>query len=125
MKSLKRDLESVVKNLKTLTQKTERMAKELAKLEKAKDGKKPKRKARAKATPARKAPKKKAPVRKGRKLTATDRVLRAIQSRKRGVDTAIIVKKTGLEIKQIRPIVPRLKKQGKIKSPEKGIYIAA
>jgi hypothetical protein len=47
MKELKRDLQSVAKSLKALTQKTEKIAKQLDKLAKVKVAKRPKRKPKA------------------------------------------------------------------------------
>jgi len=51
MKELKKDLQSMAKSLKALTQKTERMAKELDKLEKAQAPKKQKAKPRTTRKP--------------------------------------------------------------------------
>jgi len=41
------------------------------------------------------------------------------------VDKAILIKKTGFEDKKIRDITYRLRKQGKIKSVGKGLYVKA
>ena len=128
MKKLQRDLQSVIKNLKALTQKTQKMSREVAKLEKAKAKPKPKAKRRpAKKKAARKkAPaRKKAAVRKAKKVTATDTVLNIISRSKRGVNTAALKKKTGYNDAKVRSIVFRLKKAGKIKAPSKGLYVKA
>jgi hypothetical protein len=140
MKKLKRDLESVVKNLKLLTQKTQKISRELAKLEKAaakpkaKPAKKKavvKRKPVAKRKPAakkkavakRKTVAKKRPAAK--KVTATDKVLSIISRSKKGVNTASLKKKTGFNDSKVRSIVFRLKKAGKVKAVTKGVYVKA
>ena len=116
MKDLKKDLQSVVKELKSLTQKTEKISKKLRKLEKAKSPKKVKAKARVKA---------KAPVKKAKKGSATDAVLTLIRGSKKGIDTATLRKKTGYNNNKMRGIVFRLKQQRKIKRVGRGIYVKA
>ncbi len=135
MTQLKRDLQSVVKNLRVLAQRTERVAKKLAKLEKAQASKRRKakatapkrRKAKAQAPKRRKVkakarPKKGRVVRRATKATAIDTVLNIIQKRKRGITTAEIKAKTGYKEKKIWDIVNRAKRQGKVKSLSKGVY---
>jgi ATPase subunit of ABC transporter with duplicated ATPase domains len=114
MKELQRDLQSVLKSLRALTQKTEKMIKRLEKLDKAQAAKKPK----AKAT-------KKAPAKKPAKLSASGTVLAIIKRSRKGVDKAALVKKTGFEGRKIWDIIYSLKKQGKIKSERKGLYVKA
>ena len=115
MKELKRDLQSMVKSLKELTEKTEKMIKRLEKLEKkAQAAKKPKAKAA-----------KKAPAKKPTKLSASGTVLAIIKRSRKAIDTATLKKKTGFEGRKIRDIIFRLRKQGKIKSERKGIYVKA
>jgi len=58
-------------------------------------------------------------------LTATDKVLRIIKRSKKGVDAPKLIKKTGLQDKQIRNILLRASKQGKIKKAGRGIYVGA
>lgn len=118
MKELKRDLQSVVKSLKLLTQKTEKIAKKLGKLEKAQVAKKPKAKARVKAA-------KKTVAKKAAKVTASDTVFEIIKRSRKDVGTAALKKKTGFDGKKIRDIIYRLNKQGKIKSERKGFYAKA
>ncbi len=98
--------------MKQATVKTENMMKELETLEKTRDLKKPK----AKASPKAKAPK---------KASDSDAVLAIIRRSKKGVDGATLRKKTGFEGMKIRDIVYRLKKRGKIKSEDKGVYLKA
>ena len=127
MKQIKRDLQSVVKNLKSLIQKTEKIAKKLDKLKTAKPKAKPKVKPKAKAAvrvrPAKKRVVRKAPTKKKAKVTAIDTVIKIIKRTKKGVNTASLKKKTGFSDKKIWNIINRLKKQGEIKSARKGVYV--
>ncbi len=127
MKQIKRDLQSVVKNLKSLMLKTEKIAKKLDKLEKAKPRAKAKPKAKAKAAvrvrPTKKRVVRKAPAKKKAKVTAIDTVFKLIKRTKKGVNTASLKKKTGFSDKKIWNIINRLKKQGEIKSARKGVYV--
>ena len=111
MSQLKKDLMTVAKDLKRLTQKTDKMIKQLDKLEKTQVAKK--RKA------------KKAPAKKPAKLSASGTVLAIIKRSRKGVDKATLIKKTGFEDRKIRDITYRLRKQGKIKTEPKGIYVKA
>jgi len=111
MNQLKKDLKAVGKDLKGLTQKTDKMIKRLEKLEKAQVAKKPK----AKAV-------KKAATRKPTKLSASETGLAIIKRSKKGVDTATLRKKTGFKDNNIRTILYRLSKQGKIKRVGSGTY---
>ena len=56
-------------------------------------------------------------------LTAADTVLGVIKRSKKGVDTAALMKKTGYDRKKVANIVFKLRKQGKIKSEKKGVYV--
>jgi hypothetical protein len=125
MKQLKREFKSVLKSLKALSQKTEKMIKTLDKLEKSQMDKKTRVKAKPKAKAIKKAPVRKLAARKKTKLTAADTVLSVIKRSRKGVDTAALTKKTGLEGRKIWDITYRLKKQGKIKKDRKGLYVKA
>ncbi len=115
MKELKRNLQSVLKSLRALTQKTDKMIKRLEKLEKkAQVAKKPKAKAVKKVV-----------VKKRAKLSASGTVLATIKRSRKGVDKASLIKKTGFEDKKIRDITYRLRKQRKIKKDRKGLYVKA
>ncbi len=114
MKELKRNLQSVLKSLRALTQKTEKMAKELDRLEQAQAPRKPKPKPRAT---------RKAVAKKPTRLSASETVLATVKRSRKGIDTATLGKKTGLKDNHIRTILSRLKKQGKIKSEPKGLYV--
>ena len=129
MKKLKKDLQVVLKSLKALAKKTEKLAMGVGKLEKAQAVGKRKPKARAqtgkKAKTTKKAPAmKKRAVKKTVALTATDQVVKIIKRSKKGVDVPTLKKKTGFEDKKIRNILNRSSKQGKIKSAGRGVYVA-
>ena len=113
----------MVKNLKSLMQKTEKIAKKLDKLEAAKPKAKPKAKASVRVRPAKKRVVRKAPTKKKAKVTAIDTVVKIIKKTKKGVNTASLKKKTGFSDKKIWNIINRLKKQGEIKSARKGVYV--
>jgi len=55
--------------------------------------------------------------------TAPATVLEIIKRSKKGVDIETLKKKTGFSNKKISNNVYRLKKQGKIKAAEKGVYV--
>ncbi|MBW1722210.1 MAG: hypothetical protein JRH13_15650 [Deltaproteobacteria bacterium] len=121
MKALKKDLQAMVKNLKTLTSKVEKMVKNIDKLDKGTAAKAPAKRGRPAAA---KKVKKAAPAR-GRKKesTAMDTVYSIVAKSRKGVNTATIKEKTGFNDKKIWNAINRLKTQGKIKSARKGVYI--
>jgi outer membrane biosynthesis protein TonB len=83
---------------------------------------KPAPKAKVVAKP-KKAPAKKAPAKKTVKTaTAADTVLAIINRSKKGVNSATLSDKTGFDKKKIANIVFKLRKMGKIKSVNKGVY---
>jgi putative endonuclease len=123
-KELKKDLQAVKKEINVLIKKTESLLKAVEKNDKPKSAKKPKAKP-AKAKAPRKAPAKKAAVNKAAPVTTADTVLEIINGSEEGVNTESLMKKTGYNQKKIANLVYKLKKQGKIKSPEKGIYVMA
>ena len=115
-KKLKKDLQAVNKELKALSKNTETLLKAVDKLEKPK-AKSIKAKA-VKKTPVKKPVPKKA-------ATAADTVLAIINRYKKGVGTKSLIEKTGYNQKKISNLVFMLKKQGKIKSVAKGVYLKA
>jgi hypothetical protein len=125
MTILKKDLQSLQREIKALGRKMEKLIKEFDK------GKKTKVKTKVTAKPARlktikKAPVKKAPAKKKpAKLTATDQVLGIINGSKNGVNTATLMTKTGFNQKKVTNILQRTYKQGKIKRVGKGVYVGA
>lgn len=114
MKQLKKDLKAAMKGINALTRKTEQLAKQLDKLEKAPTPRKPK--ARAKVT-------KKKVAKKPAKATAIDTVFAIIESSKTGADTDTLKKKTGFKNKKVWNNINMLKKKGKIKSVARGVYV--
>jgi hypothetical protein len=111
-----------VKTLKSLTQQTEKVQKQLANYEKSQAEKKTKPKAKVKAQPAKKTLSRKPVAKKTVKGTAVDAVLEIIGNSQAGVTTADIKKETGFDNKKIWSIIMRAKKQGKVKSIDKGVY---
>ncbi len=128
MKNLKKNLQSVNRELKALAKKVDKIVVAVGKLEKPKVTKKPKAKA-VKKKPVKKTVAKriaiKKPVAKKSTKTAIDTVLAIIKRSKKGVDIATLKKKTGFADHKIHTIVYNLKKQGKVKSRVKGVYLKA
>jgi predicted Rossmann fold nucleotide-binding protein DprA/Smf involved in DNA uptake len=124
--NLKKELQTVNKDLKALAKKVDKIVVAVGKLEKPKAAKKPKAKA-VKRKPVKKTVAKKVAVKKpaAKKTTKTviDTVLAIIRRSKKGVNTATLMKKTGFNERQIHNNVYKLKKQGKVKSVGKGIYV--
>ena len=118
MKKLKKDLEAFSRDLKVLAEKTERWLKMLEKYEK------PKAKT-VKAKAVKKTIVKKAIPKKAKPATAVDTVFTIIKRYKKGIDTAAHMKKTGYNQKKISNLVYKLRKQDKIKSVGKGVYLKA
>ena len=106
MKDLKKSLEKLASDLNKAAKQVETLA---GKLE-----------AQTKASPKRTAPRKQTA-----QQTAADTVFGIIKRYKKGVDIATIMQKTGYDAKKIHNLVYKLKKQGKIKSETKGVYVKA
>ena len=123
MKALKKDLKSVVKSLKLLTKQTEKIAAALGKIETPRPAKKrPIAKAGKKAVT--KKASKKTSTKKATGKTATDTVLSIIKRSKKGINTATLEQKTNFDAIKVRNIIFRLKRQGKIQSKSRGMYVA-
>ena len=140
---LKKELQKVSKEIQALAKKVDKLvaaagkesaakktapkkaAAKKAPAKKATAKKAPAKKTVAKKAPAKKAAPKKAVAKKAPKVTAADTVLKIINRAKKGVDTAGIIKKTGFDNKKVANIIFKLKKQEKIKNPEKGLYVKA
>jgi hypothetical protein len=75
-------------------------------------------------TLSRNAPKKKAKPPSTKLLTATEKVFEVIKRSNDGVNNQTIIKKTGLNQKQVSSALLRLKKYGKIKSVKRGVHTA-
>ena len=128
MKNLKRDLEAVNKELKTLVKKTESLMKTVDKIEKAQATKavsKPATKAAVKPTKPTKKTVAKKPVKKAEQSTAYDTFLGFINKSKKGLGIEQLKSKTGFNDKKIANLVYKAKKQGKVKSAGKGVYVKA
>jgi len=123
-KKLKKDLQAVNKELNALVKKTESLLKAVDKLEKSKAAKKPKAKP-TKGKAVKKTHVKKATPKRAKPATAADTVLAIINRYKKGVGTAALMEKTGYNQKKIANLVFKLRKQGKIKSVAKGVYLKA
>ena len=140
MKKLKKDLEAILKTLNGLVQKVQQLQEQIG--EETKPTKKPKAKAvkkkAVKKAPVKKVAVKKAPVKKAvpkkavpkkavpkkaTQATAVDTVLAIIKKSKKGVGMAALMEKTGYNQKKIANLVFKLRKQGKIKSVDKGVYV--
>lgn len=140
MKKLKKDLEAILKALNGLAQKVEKLQEQIG--EETGPTKKPKAKAvkakAAKKVPARKGAVKKAPIKKvaakkaapkkavrkkAKPVTAADTVLAIIKRYKKGVGNEALMEKTGYNQKKIANLVFKLRKQSKIKSVDRGIYV--
>lgn len=123
MEHFSKDLQDVVKTLKSATAKIEKLQKQFSEMAK-KHPKMPAKKATAKKAVAKKTVARKvAPKRAG--ATASDKVLAIVNRSKKGVDSANVMKKTGFDKKKVANIFARMKKQGKIKNSAKGIYLKA
>ena len=141
MKEVQSLLKLVSDGLKTLAQGVEALADKVDEAAKAKS----KRQATvdSSAAPARKPPAaekpsvpamKKAPAKKpaakvsqgkagAKPVTAIDTVMGLIAGSSKGVSTAEIKSKTGYDQKKVANIIYKLKKQNRIKSVNKGVYV--
>ena len=126
MKYLLKDLRAANKDLKALSKKVDKLIVKTEKLEKPKTKAikvKPAKKIVTKAKPVKKFVTKKATAKKPAKLTAADTVFGIIKRYRKGVDVATLIKRTGFIRRKIYDNVKILKKQGKIKSEQKGVYL--
>ncbi|GMQ79736.1 MAG: hypothetical protein BMS9Abin03_169 [Thermodesulfobacteriota bacterium] len=115
----KLDLIEVLKKKAGLNEIEAKKVVAVGKLEKPKATKKPK------AKPVKAKTMKKTPVKKAAPITGVDTVLAIIKRSKKGVGTATLMEKTGYNQKKMSNLVYKLKKQGKIKSVGKGVYVKA
>jgi len=119
VKKLKSELLVVVRDLRKLSQKIDRMAKRVAKIEKSQKPKKTKRVELSEfleidpAILARVI---------GEKICPTDIILGHIITNPDGIDINTLEKKTGFEDKPIKQIILSLRQEGKIRSkPKEGL----
>jgi hypothetical protein len=114
-------LKTVGDGLRALAQGIGAIANKLDNVAEAQADEKPKRKVRKKKTAVKTATKTTTPGKKSPR--ATDVVYRTIASSKKGIDLATLEKKTGFEKRKIQNAIYRLKKQGKVRSVAKGVYM--
>ena len=125
MTILKKDLQSLQKEIKALEKMMDKLIAAAGKVEKPKITKKATAKP-VKAKTSKKTPVKKAPAKKKTaQPTATDQVLGIINRSKKGVDIKTLMEKTSFNQKKVTNILQRTYKQGKIKRVGKGIYMGA
>lgn len=121
---LRKFLDAVQRGLVDLIEKTKDMERVIETIESALSITEQKTKTKPKA--GRKKGVKKAVVRKKpAKRTATENILNIIGSSSKGVTTKAIKEKTGFDNRKIWGSINNLKKQGKVKSAGKGVYIKA
>ena len=113
MKDLKMSLRKVARDLMKAARDAEKLA---GKLEDQTE---------AKAKPVKKMAGKKVSKKTVNQPTAADAVFGIIKRYKKGANIATINQKTGYDNKKIHNLVYKLKKQGKIKSEAKGVYVKA
>ena len=123
MKTLKKDLQGVVKDLRALTLKMEKIGKELDNLAEARGSAGPRTRRAAKARAATRRVARKSAGRGAKERTAMAVVFDLIGKRKKGATTTVIKNKTGFDDKKIWNVINRLKTQGKIKSAQRGLYV--
>ena len=112
MQQLKQDLNALTKDLQKLTKTADRMLKNVEKMSKATA----KKKATSKAL-------KGSVAKKAKRVPASGTVLPIITGSMKGVDVAQLKEQTGFGGRKVNDIVHRLKKEGKIKSGGRGIYV--
>jgi septal ring factor EnvC (AmiA/AmiB activator) len=126
MATMKQDLATLTRQIKALSVKLDKLTKAAAKLGAAKPAaKKPAAKKAAKKAVKKPVAKKKPAAKKPKAVTSIDKVFGFIRSAKAGINTATLEKKTGFNKKKVQNIIFKLKKQGKIKTKAKGIYVKA
>ncbi|CAB1061725.1 hypothetical protein D1BOALGB6SA_6500 [Olavius sp. associated proteobacterium Delta 1] len=134
MKEVQKLLNLVSDGLKTLAQGVEAIAEKVEETTKTQSAGKAKSKKQSapvktakpvskKAKPAKKATPKVNRKKAAKPTSAVDTVLNLISRSKKGVNTAAIKAKTGYDQKKVSNLVYKLKKQGKIKAVQKGVYM--
>ena len=128
MKEIQGILKIMSDGLKTLAQGVEALSDKIDELGKSQTTDKPKEKKATTVAPKSKTAKKPAgkaiKKQKGVKTkTASDIVFDIISRSRKGASTAKIVEKTGYDKKKVANIIYRLKKKGKIKIVDKGVYL--
>jgi len=122
MKKIVKDLESVSKTLRQLTEKIGLIMAKVEKMEASKTS------APAAGSRTGGAPRKSSGKRVGKKkeaegISATQNILNIISASKEGAGTALLMEKTGLKDNNVRAVLSRLSKQGKIARVGRGHYV--
>lgn len=127
MKDLDAFLKTVADGMKNMAQGVEALAEKLEKMATTQKDVKAKEKSSAEDKPLKKAvapkPAKKAVSKKDKPMTAADTLLGIVKRSRKGIDTATLIEKTGYNQKKVANLIFKLKKQGKIKSVKKGVYV--
>jgi len=121
--NMKKELQSVIKSLETLSKKVEMMVAAVTAPEKPKSKVAEAKSKVAKAKSAKKITAKKPSAKKTEKLSAPEIVLGIITGSTKDVNIAELKEKTGFKAQKLHNVISRLKKQGKIKSAGKGVYV--
>ena len=121
MNELKKDLEAVIKAMKTLTEKAENLLEKIEKIEEKTENDKVMLVVKTAQT-GEKAQRGRRPASSNR-ITAKDNVFSIIKRSRKGVDTSHLRVKTGFNDKKIQNIIYKLKKQGLIRNIRTGIYV--
>ena len=128
-KDLNKTLKAINKELTALGKKVDKLIVAVGKLEQPKVAKKQKAKVvkrkPVKKTVAKKVAVKKPAAKKQVEPTAADTVLGFIKRYRKGVDVSTLMQKTGFNRRKIYDNAKILKKRGKIKSMENGVYVKA
>ena len=64
-------------------------------------------------------------IRTGKVSTAAETVYQVIKSKKVGIDTSDLIKETNFDDKKVRNIIYKLKKQNRIQTAKRGLYVAS
>ncbi|MCU0613599.1 MAG: hypothetical protein MUD09_00800 [Desulfobacterales bacterium] len=64
-------------------------------------------------------------IRTEKATTAAETIYHVIKSKKAGIDTSDLIKETDFEDKKVRNIIYKLKKQNRIKTAKRGVYVAS
>ena len=124
LKSIADGLRSFASVVDTIAEKTEVYREAQKEPEEEKEtAPEPKKRAEPEVKPPRK-PRRKRVTKPGRSATAAEAVYDVIKANKNGIDTADLMVQTGYDEKKVRNIIYKLKKQGRIKTAKRGVYVA-
>ena len=123
MTPLRKNLQTIENGLEALLQRTREMKEMLDAIESVLTTERPKKKVEARAKSTKRKSVGKTAKKKSAKVTATQAVINVISKSKEGATSSQIKKETGLNERQIWGIINRMKKQGKIRSEKRGLYV--